>query len=62
MTEPRLFPMDAESRRLPKSRAYAILNDCDRPVADAVLDAMRNYDITPLPWFRRNEVCKKSAA
>ena len=59
MTEPRLFPMDVESRRPPESRAYAILDDSDRPVADAMLDSMRNYDVTPLPWSRRNEACEE---
>ena len=51
-----------EPRRPPESRAYAILNDSDRPVADAVLDAMRNYDVTPLPWPRRNEAREELAA
>ena len=51
-----------EPRRPPESRPYAILNDSDRPVADAVLDAMRNYDVTPLPWSCRNEAREELAA
>ena len=60
--EPRLFPMDVESRVPPESRAYAIFNDSDRPVAGAVLDAMRNYGVSSLPWSLRNEAREKLAA
>ena len=53
---------DVREDRPPESRAYAILNDSDRPAPDAVLDAMRNYDVTPLPWSRRNEAREELAA
>lgn len=54
--------VDVRDDRPPESRAYAILNDSDRPVGKAVLDAMRNYDVTPLPWSRRNEAREELAA
>ena len=43
--EPRLLPMDVESRCPPESFAYAIFNDSDRPLTDAVHDAVRNYRV-----------------
>ena len=37
--------VDTREVRSQESRAYAILNDSDRPIADNVLDAMRSYDV-----------------
>ena len=51
-----------DPRRPPESRAYAILDDSDRPVAHAVLDAMRNYGVSSLPWSLRNEAREELAA
>ena len=47
--------LDTRDIRAPESRAYAILNDSDRPIAPQVLTAMRNYDVSPVPWSNREE-------
>ena len=54
--------LDVRDARPPESRAYAVLNDSDRPVADAVLDAMRNYRVKPLPWSNRDAAREDLAA
>ncbi len=54
--------MDTRKVRSRESRAYAILNDSDRPVAQNVLDAMHSYDVQPVPWSDREEACEELAA
>lgn len=54
--------IDTREARIPESRAYAILNDSDGSVAQPVLDAMRNYNVTPIPWSLRGEVIEELAA
>ena len=54
--------IDTREVRSPESRAYAILNDSDNPVAESVLDAMRNYDVQPVPWSGRDKVREELAA
>jgi hypothetical protein len=44
------------------SRAYAILNDGDRPVPNDVVEALRNYDVTPVLWSGREQVREDLAA
>jgi hypothetical protein len=48
--------VDTKEVRPVDSRAFAILNDADQPVSSAVLEALRNYDVRPIPWSRREEV------
>ncbi len=48
--------------RPPESKAYAFLNDSDHIVPMTVLDALRNYDVNPIPWSRREEVRTDLAA
>lgn len=47
--------VDTKEVRSPDSRAVAILNDSDRPISPSVLDAMRSYDVQPVPWSDREE-------
>lgn len=54
--------VDTREVRLSGSRAYAILNDSDRPVAQSVLDAMRSYDVQPVRWSDREGTRAELAA
>ncbi len=47
--------IDTRDTRPLESRAYAILNDSNAAVSAGVLDAMRNYDVRPILWSRRDE-------
>ena len=48
--------------RPPESKAYALLNDSDHTISASVLDALRNYDVNPIPWSRREEARTDLAA
>lgn len=54
--------IDTREVRPPESRAYAILNDSEHPISDSVLDAMRNYDVRPVPWSNRDQARQELAA
>ena len=54
--------IDTREVRSPDSRAYAILNDTDRPVPKNVRDAMSSYDIQPVLWSKREEIQNELAA
>lgn len=54
--------IDTKEVRPPDSRAYAMLNDTKQAVSQAVMDALRNYDVTPIPWSRREDVREELAA
>lgn len=45
--------LDTKEVRSPEAHAYAILNDSDSPISQSVLDAMRSYDVQPIPWSDR---------
>jgi hypothetical protein len=46
---------DSKDVRPPDSKAYAILNDTDRPVQASVLDALKSYDVNPIVWSMRDQ-------
>ncbi|HWO88945.1 MAG TPA: DUF1829 domain-containing protein [Gemmatimonadales bacterium] len=48
--------IDTKEVRPPDSKAYALLNDSEQPVGAAVLDALRSYDVRPVPWSQRERV------
>lgn len=48
--------IDTREIRQEKSKAYALLNDSEYSVSTDVMDALRNYDVTPVPWSQREEV------
>lgn len=48
--------IDTKEVRPPDSRAYALLNDGEQTVPQGVMDALRNYEVTPVPWSRRDDV------
>lgn len=54
--------IDTREVRIEGTRAYAILNDTEQSVGEGVLDAMRNYDIRPVPWSSRDEAQVELAA
>lgn len=54
--------IDTKEARTPDSRAYALVNDQEQRVAESVLDALRNYDVTPVLWSGRDTVKLELAA
>lgn len=54
--------LDTREARQREARAYAILNDSAKAVSSAVLDALHNYDLRPVPWSQRESVREELAA
>jgi hypothetical protein len=54
--------IDTREVRSTDSRAYALLNDHERVVPPAVVDALRNYDVCPILWSKREEISQEWAA
>ncbi len=54
--------IDTKEVRPPDSKAYAFLNDLENPVSTTVLDALRNYDVLPVMWSKRDELREELAA
>jgi len=54
--------IDTKEVRPANSRAYAILNDAEHVPTGTVLDALKNYDVSPVLWSRREEVKEELAA
>ncbi|MDX2150660.1 MAG: DUF1829 domain-containing protein [Bryobacteraceae bacterium] len=52
---------DTRQVRPADSKAYAMLND-EQSVSGAVIEALRNYDIRPVPWSQKLEVVAELAA
>ena len=48
--------IDTKEVRPPNSRFYAFLNDEERPPSGAIVDALKNYEIAPVPWSSREDV------
>lgn len=53
---------DTKEVRSADSRAYALLNDSEQTVSPNVLDALRNYDVRPVPWSQRESVREELVA
>ena len=53
---------DTRQTRSPESKAYAVLNDLEQPVSGSVIEALRSYQIRPVPWRDRAEVVPELAA
>ncbi len=45
--------IDTKETRQHESRAYALLNDSEHSVSSSVLDALKNYDVSPILWSQR---------
>jgi hypothetical protein len=54
--------LDTKEVRPSDSQAFAILNDRDRQIGDAVQNALRSYGITPISWSKREEFGERLAA
>ena len=54
--------IDTKEVRPPNSKAYAILNDSEQSISSAVVDALRSYDVKPIPWSAREDVREDLAA
>lgn len=54
--------IDTKEVRPPDAKAYAILNDSDQLISSAVVDALKNYDVMPIPWSNREDVREELAA
>jgi len=62
-TEALIFSwIDTREARPHDSRAYAILNDSDKPLHPNETDALKHYDIHPVPWSWRQRVQAELAA
>ena len=53
---------DTREARDKGSEAYAALNDMSRSVSSDVIDALKAYDVTPLPWSRREDFAELLAS
>ena len=53
--------LDTREVRLPETRAYAVVNDTDRPISHGVLDAMRRYEVQPIRWSDREKAREELA-
>ncbi len=54
--------VDTREARSSDAMAFAILNDDGRTVVSAVNEALENYEITPVPWSRRDDFIDRLAA
>ncbi|MCL2591700.1 MAG: DUF1829 domain-containing protein [Betaproteobacteria bacterium] len=54
--------VDTKDVRPANSRAFAILNDRDRQIVNSIQDALRNYEITPITWSKREDFSEQLAA
>lgn len=54
--------IDTREFRPSDSRTYAFLNDSDQSVSGNVQEALRNYDVHPVPWTQRETVREELAA
>jgi hypothetical protein len=54
--------IDTKEVRPPNSRAYALLNDSEHVPSGSVLDALKNYEVNPVLWSKREEMRAELAA
>jgi hypothetical protein len=54
--------VDTREARTTDSRAYAFLNDSEQSIPVGVPEALRSYDIVPVPWSLREEYREGLAA
>jgi hypothetical protein len=53
---------DTKHVRSPESRFYVFLNDSERTLATDVLSAFEEYEVSAIPWSRRNTFTDELAA
>ena len=54
--------IDTREVRPPSSMCYVLLNDEIQPPSAPIIEALRNYEIVPVPWSTRDEVKAELAA
>lgn len=54
--------LDTKEVRPPDSRAYAFLNDSEQIVSSSIIDALKNYEVNPVLWSKRELVKEELAA
>lgn len=54
--------VDTKEVRPPESRAYALINDSEHAVPQGVVEALRSYDLKPVPWSHRESIGEELAA
>ena len=54
--------IDTKEVRPVNSRAYTFINDSEHTPSVSVIDALKNYDVRPVLWSRREEVKEELAA
>lgn len=54
--------IDTKDVRSPDSLAYALLNDTESSVSNSVISAIKNYDVIPVLWSKRETAIQSLAA
>ena len=54
--------IDTREVRSPESRAYALLNDSEGSLSSPVSEALRSYEVRPVPWSKRESILEELAA
>lgn len=54
--------LDTKDTRPPDSQLFALLNDTNSSISQPIIDALRNYDLTPILWSQREQACDILAA
>jgi len=54
--------LDTKENRPEESTAFALLNDQEQRVSQAIVDALTNYEVTPVLWSQRDSVREHLAA
>jgi len=54
--------IDTRDVRPPDSKSFVLLNDAEKPISSSVLEALRRYEVRPVPWSKRDEVREELAA
>ncbi|MCY7389093.1 MAG: DUF1829 domain-containing protein [Burkholderiales bacterium] len=54
--------IDTKEVRPPESKAFALLNDSEIAISSAVTDALKNYNVHPIVWSKRDDVQEELAA
>jgi hypothetical protein len=54
--------LDTRETRPSNSRLYAFLNDGDSTVSGSVAGALKNYELEPVPWSKRDDFREALAA
>lgn len=54
--------IDIRDVRSPDAKAFAFLNDQEKSVPYGVAEALKNYEVTPVPWSERESVREELVA